>query len=167
MSVSTSPHVLRYVHCLHFRPQKGTWLLISLSTCNCNSGWLTLSTLLSTAELLYCTNIQILCDLPFASFCMIFAKLIVEKKLRHEYSVINSTSSSRFSPLGSTVIFWMVCLGGRFTSSSGRTNWGFLERFRRQYWKKLPNKSMEKVVVLKEEGLTCSMANPPSRRRNC
>lgn len=77
------------------------------------------------------------CERPFDSFCIIFAKLMVEKKLRHEYSVTCSTSSSCFSPLGSVIVLITVCRAGLGILSSGRTACGFLDRLMRQYRKKL------------------------------
>lgn len=88
-------------------------------------------------ELLYCTSIQIRCDRPLDNFCMIFAKLIVEKKLRHEYSVTCSTSSLCSSPFGSVMVLIMVWRAGRGRLSSGRMGCGFLAKLTRQYRKKL------------------------------
>ena len=55
-------------------------------------------------ELLYCTSMRIRCDRCLESFCIILAKLIVEKKLRHENSVNRSTSSTCFCPFGRVVV---------------------------------------------------------------
>lgn len=77
------------------------------------------------------------CERFLDSFCMIFAKLIVEKKFRHENSVTISTSSSWCSPLGRVWDLIIVWRGGLSIVSSGRIGWGFLAKFRKQYWKKL------------------------------
>lgn len=135
---------------------------MSFKMCNCNIGWGTRRTRFKTAwklqfkssspalqkgngwrhtELLYWMSIQMRCDRPFDSFCMIFAKLIVEKKFRQEYSITCSTSSSCFSPFGRFIILTTVWRGARCMASSGLTGWGIFERFRRQYRKKLPHVS--------------------------
>ena len=64
-------------------------------------------------ELLYCTSMRMRCDRCFDSFCMILAKLIVEKKLRHENSVYRSTSSTCFCPFGRVVVRTVVCRDAR------------------------------------------------------
>ena len=67
---------------------------------------------------MYWTSIRIRCERCLDSFCMILAKLIVEKKLRHEKSVSKSTSSSCFCPFGRMVVRTIVCRDGRCMCSS-------------------------------------------------
>ena len=69
-------------------------------------------------ELLYCTSMRMRCERCLDNFCMILAKLIVEKKLRHEKSVKRSTSSSCFCPFGRMVVRTIVCRDGRCMCSS-------------------------------------------------
>lgn len=116
-------------------------------------------------ELLYCTSMPMRCDLPLDNLCIILAKLIAEKKFRHEYSRTCSTSSSCFSPLGRMVVLTMVCLAGRGWFSSDLTTWGFFEK-PRQYWKKLLQWSVKLRNEWEMKGLAYYRENPLSRQRS-
>ena len=141
------------LHCLHFRPLNGTWLLISLRMCSWSIGCWTFRIRFKTAwkcnqrshlgksirrtELLYCTSMRMRFERCLDNFCMTLVKLIDEKKLRQVNSVNISTSSSLLNPFGSTVVRVTVRLGWLSIWSSVWDNWGFFEQRRRQYRKKL------------------------------
>jgi len=88
-------------------------------------------------ELLYCTSMITLCARCLDNFWEIFAKLIVEKKFRHENSVTISTSSVCSSPLGRMRDFVTKCRVGLRSSSGRRGGGGLREKLSWQYRKKL------------------------------
>ena len=90
------------------------------------------------------------CDRFFDNFCMILAKLMVEKKLRQENSVSNSTSSSCLLPLGRMLVRMLVCRGGRSISSTGQIGWGSFAKFNWQYRKKLWCDIRNYIIVIED-----------------